>query len=333
MDKRKGNLIVGFLIWVLACPLLFGGTLVVLNKSDHEAALVDPAVLMVVARIPTGVGPHEAAVSPDGRYAYVSNYGAFGMVPGGTSRGGPGNTITVIDLKGRRVKSTFDLGTYERPHGIRVSRDGGRLWVTCEGAQAVLELDAATGSVKKIWKTEQQTSHMIVSTPDESKLYVANIGSGSVTVIHRASGRVTSIPVGPGSEGIDIAPDGKEVWVATRGNHRVTVIDTARDEILSRFDSGGEMPIRVKFSPDGKEVLVSNAESNSVSIFSAANRKLVDRVRVGSTPVGILITPDGRRAFVANTTSNQVTVVDVRERKVVATFTTGHEPDGMAWAN
>src|ERR1700752_2007735 len=53
--------------------------LVVLNKSDHQAALVDPRSHAVVAKIPTGRGPHEVAISPDGRTAYVSNYGAFGI--------------------------------------------------------------------------------------------------------------------------------------------------------------------------------------------------------------------------------------------------------------
>ncbi|MFQ5694784.1 MAG: YncE family protein, partial [Terriglobia bacterium] len=54
-------------------------TLVVLNKSDHEAALVDAATYEVRTKLPTGQGPHEAATSPDGRYAYVANYGSFAV--------------------------------------------------------------------------------------------------------------------------------------------------------------------------------------------------------------------------------------------------------------
>jgi YVTN family beta-propeller protein len=77
-------------------------TLIVLNKSDHEAALVDPQTNQVVAKIPTGRGPHEVAVSPDGKRAYVANTNA--------------NLITVIDVPARKVLSTFATGT--EPDGM-----------------------------------------------------------------------------------------------------------------------------------------------------------------------------------------------------------------------
>jgi hypothetical protein len=114
--------------------------LVVLNKSDHEAALVDPDSYQVLVKLPTGKGPHEVAASADGHSAYVSNYGSFGVFrPGEPAKVEPGHTITVLDLQHRSVRTTFDLGSFTRPHGIWVSRDSKRVWVTCEGAQAVLE--------------------------------------------------------------------------------------------------------------------------------------------------------------------------------------------------
>ena len=156
--------------------------LIVLNKSDHEAVLVDPARLAPVARIPTGRGPHEVAVSPDGRRAYVSNYGMYGVFREGQRVNEPGHPLSVIALERRAVVDTFDLGTYAKPHGIAVSRDGTALWVTCEDSRAVLEVDAASGRVVKAWTTGQETSHMIVPAVDESRLFVANIRSGSETM-------------------------------------------------------------------------------------------------------------------------------------------------------
>ncbi len=308
--------------------------LVVLNKSDHEAALVDPATYQVVAKLPTGKGPHEVATSPDGRYAYVSNYGAFSVFREGEKpKMQPGNTITVLDLKQRAVKATHDLASYTQPHGIWVSRDGSRLWVTCEGAQSVLELDAATGKIIKTWKTNQQTSHMVVPTPGEKKLYVANIRSGSVSVIDRGSDAVKTIATAAGSEGIAVSPDGHEVWVTNREANTLSIISPASDTVVSTVQSGGQMPIRVKFTPDGKQAWISNARSNTVTVFDVASRKLLGTIDVGAVPVGIQITPDGKLAFIANTNANQVIVLAVASRKVVRTFSTGNEPDGMAWAS
>jgi len=322
----------GLFLLILTTPA-FGDVLVVLNKSDHEAVMVDPSSYTSLGRVSTGQGPHEAATSPDGRYAYVANYGSYAVFrEGERPRMQPGNSITVVDLTERKVKAHYPLGQYTHPHGIWVSKDGKLLWVTTEGAQSVLELDAATGKILRNWQTSQNVSHMVVPTPDEKKLYIANIGSGSVTVIERASGKVTSILTGAGAEGIDVAPDGREVWISNRGAHNISILEVATDRIVATLPSGGQVPIRLKFTPDGKQVLVSNAQSNKVTIFDAAARKQVGEVAVGAVPVGILITPDGRRAFVANTNANQITVIDIASRKVLKTFTTGNEPDGMAWA-
>ncbi len=307
-------------------------TLIVLNKSDHEAALVNPATLKVAARLATGKGPHEVAVSADGRMAYVSNYGSYGVFRPGEQRQQPGETITVLDLKARKVAVTWTLGEFKRPHGIVASRDGTRLWVTVEENKAVLEIETSSGKIVKSWKTEQETSHMVAPARDETKLYVTNIRSGSVTVITRATDAVKTIVTAAGTEGVAISPDGKEVWVTNRGANTISVIDVATDTVKETFDSGGKMPIRVKFTPDGKEVLVSNAQSNLVSVFNAESRALVAKIEVGVVPVGIQMTPDGKRAFVANTNANKVSVIDIAARKVASTFETGIEPDGMAWA-
>ena len=75
--------------------------LLVLNKEESSLAIVDPASGKVVARVPTGEGPHEVTASSDGKLAFVGNYG------GRT----PGSTISVIDLAAqkelRRVPRVF----------------------------------------------------------------------------------------------------------------------------------------------------------------------------------------------------------------------------------
>lgn len=307
--------------------------LIVLNKSDHEAALVDPFNdHKIVSKLATGQGPHEVAVTPDGRWAFVANYGAYGVFKEGERHDEPGNSLTVLDLKGRKVARTISLGSYSKPHGIAVSRDGNHIWVTCEGSQSVLEVDAKSGKIRNTWKTAQDVSHMVVPTPDEKKLFVANIRSGTVTIIDRRTGNVRSIRTADGSEGIDVAPNGREVWVVNRGANTISVIDAANDSVLTTFESGGEFPIRIKFTPDGKQAFVSNAKSNEVAVIDAATRTIVGKVPVGVMPVGIQMDPTGRRAYVANTNDDKVTVIDVATHAVITTFTTGKEPDGMAWA-
>ena len=83
------------------------GTLVVTNKTPSTATIIDVASGRMLATLPTGAGPHEVVISPDGRTAVVTDYG-----------GQPRKTLTVIDLPALKVVRTIDLGTYTAPHCI-----------------------------------------------------------------------------------------------------------------------------------------------------------------------------------------------------------------------
>src|SRR5690606_2629150 len=85
------------------------GPLIVTNKSAATASFVDVAGNRLLATVPTGPGPHEIALSSDGRTAVVTDYG------GGAAGG---STLTVIDVPARRVARTVELGEHRRPHGI-----------------------------------------------------------------------------------------------------------------------------------------------------------------------------------------------------------------------
>jgi YVTN family beta-propeller protein len=192
---------------------------------------------------------------------------------------------------------------------------------------------------------------MVAASPDGKRAYVANIGSGSVTVVDVAQAKVVKdIPTGEGAEGIAIAPDGGEVWVVNRGADTVSVIDTKTLEIGATLKVP-QFPIRVKITPDGKRALISCARSGDVAVFDTATRKEVKRVSIdreavpGSesrlfstqfgkspTPVGLLIAPDGKRAWVASTNADVVSAIDLASLTVVGRLTAGKEPDGLAGA-
>jgi YVTN family beta-propeller protein len=315
-------------------PTARADTVVVACKSEFQLALVDPATEKVLVKLPTGRGPHEVAVSPDGRMAYVSNFGRYSVYPAGdTLHDKASNTITVIDLVDRKVKTTFDLGTHTGPHGMVVSHDGKIVWATTETPQAVLELDSSTGKILHVWNTTQERSHMIVATPKETKFYVTNTVSGSVSVIDRSTGEAKVIVTGPGTEGIAISPDGKEVWAASRADAKISIIATATDTIVASFSSGGKSPKRMDFTPDGSQVWVTNSGSGETTVFDARSHELLASITTSKDPSGVSISPDGRRAYVTNSAANVLTFVDVATRKILSTMQIGTDPDGIAWSS
>jgi YVTN family beta-propeller protein len=317
------------------------GTLVVLNKGEATASLIDLATGAVRATVATGEGPHEAVVSADGRVAVGADYGV---------RGRPGSSLTLIDVVNGRTMGTVDLGDYRRPHGLAWLPDG-RLLVTAEDNRSLLVVDVDEGKVVDAVETGQEISHMVEVAAGGRRAFVANIGSGSVTVIDVQRGEVIrSIATGAGAEGLAVLPDGSEVWVTNRSDDTVTVIDAQSLEIAATIQCAS-FPIRAEATPDGRYMLVSCARSGEVAVFDVTTRKEVRRVvmeleaadaggrlfgaRFGTSPVpiGILVDPAGTHAWVANSGADIIAEVDLASWKVTRLLEAGREPDGMAYSS
>ena len=318
-------------------PVSAGGTLVVLNKSDATASIIELKTGKVVATLPTGLQPHEAAVSPDGKQALVTNYG---------TRERAGSTLTVIDLLRPRVLKTIDVGSDRRPHGV-VFIDARRALVTAEGTKALLVIDVGKGAVEAAIETAQEVSHMVAASRDGKRAYVTNIGSGSVTVIDVAARKVlANVPTGEGAEGVAVTPNGKEIWVTNRAADMVSVLDAATLKVRATIPCAS-FPIRVAITPDGRRALVSNARSGDLAVIDVAARKEIGRMRApleavstdgrlfsfkGSTPIGVLIHPDGQHAYVAHANADAIAVFELSKLQLAGTLVAGREPDGMAFS-
>jgi YVTN family beta-propeller protein len=301
------------------------GTLIVLDKASAKAHLIalGQGGATALGTVPTGVGPHEVAVSPDGGTAVVSNYGEQT----------PGSTLTVIDVKGRLVRSTIDLGTRGRPHGLAFLPDG-RLLVTSEASRSLVIVDPLGGTVLGAIPTDQDGTHMVVTTRNGSRAFTANVGSGSVSAIDVAAGKVVAtIATAPGAEGIDLSPDESTLWVTNNRDQSVSVVDVKTLKVLTKLPCQG-FPIRAKFTPDGKRVVVSLPMSGELAVFDAVGRREVARVPVAepgqeSAPIGVLVHPSGALAYVAELAAGRVAVVDLSRGAVVARIPAGRHPDGL----
>ncbi|RMF67466.1 MAG: hypothetical protein D6743_04825, partial [Calditrichaeota bacterium] len=246
---------------------------------------------------------------------------------------------------------TIGLGEYRRPHGSVFLPDGKTLLVTAERNRALVLVDVSRAEVRGAIATDQEGSHMVVAAPAAHLAFVANIRSGSVSVLDLAtSKRVATVPTGAGAEGIDISPDEKEVWVANRADNTLSVLEVASLRVVKVLPCRS-FPIRVRFTPDGKYVLVSNARSGDVAVFDRKARTEVRRIvmaaraaedkrerlfsdRFGDSPVpvGILIDPESEYAYVANTNADVIAVIDLREWAVVDRLKAGREPDGLGYS-
>ena len=99
-------------------------SLLALSKTNHTLAIVDPATLNIIARIPVGEDPHEVVASTDGKTAYVCIYG-----------GGSLHEINIIDLIAQKPLTNIDTRPLFGPHGITFVN--GKAWFTAEGSKSI----------------------------------------------------------------------------------------------------------------------------------------------------------------------------------------------------
>ena len=327
-----------------------GGELLVISKKAHTLAVIDGATLKVLGTAPVGEDPHEVIASSDGRTAYVSNYG-FGQF----------NTLTTVDVTGIKTTGKIDLGALKGPHGL-VS-EGGKTWFTAEAAKAIGRYDPGTGKVDLVLGTGQNRTHMIWVSEDGQRVVTTNVSSGTVSLMERKELKMggpppgsggaggqggpppgpppgprgdgkdwdeTVVKVGNGSEGFDVSPDGREVWVANAQDGTISVIDFAERTEVATLRVNVPGANRLKFTPDGKRVLVGTQEG--VAVIDAGTREVVKRLTLGRGASGIQMEPNGARAFVACNRDGWVAVVDLKTMTMTGKIDAGGEPDGMAWA-
>jgi YVTN family beta-propeller protein len=330
--------------------------LLVLSKQNHTLAIVDPATLRVVAQVPVGDDPHEVVASSDGHTAYVSNYG-FGAF----------HTLSVVDLVGQKPEPQIELGPLRGPHGLDFMQ--GRVWFTAEAAKVIGSVDSGSRQVNWVMGTGQNRTHMIYVFPDAKKILTTNVNSATVTILEHTErpagggppppqggpnwqgagqpppGRVpggppgppggdwneTVIPVGGGSEGFDVMPDGKQAWVANAWDGTISVIDIAQKKLTATLQAKARGANRLKFTPDGSKALISAGPE--LVVFDVATQKEMKRLRIGNGGGGgIQMQPDGQRAYVAFAQDGFVAVIDLKSLEVVGKIDAGPNPDGMAWA-
>lgn len=339
-----GSVCLSVVLYAQSAP---SASLLVLSKQDHTLAIVDPSNLQVVAKAPVGNDPHEVIASTDGTTAYVSNYG-----------GGAYNTLAVIDLVAHKALPSIDLGPLRGPHGLTFV--GGKTWFTAEGAKAIGRYDPGAKKVDWILGTGQNRTHMIYVSDDEKKIVTTNVSSGTVSIIEQGAVQMrpppqrpemptppggagpsgparvdwnqTVVRVGDGSEGFDVSPDGKEIWVANAQDGTISIIDFAGKKVIQTLAADVPGANRLRFTPDGKHVLVSMLSGPDLVVLDASARKEIKRVPIGHGAAGIEMQPDGSRAFVACTPDDYVVVIDLQSLAVVGHIQAGGQPDGMAWA-
>jgi YVTN family beta-propeller protein len=165
--------------------------------------------------------------------------------------------------------------------------------------------------------------------PDTGRVYVANRGSNTVSVIDGATNTLIATIEDPAiPNGVAVNPRTDRIYVSNLGRS-VAVIDGAANAVVAMIPVGsGAFSIAV--NPETDRVYVANFNDRNVSVIDGATNSVIATIDLGGGALGIAFNPRTNRGYVANYQSGNVGVIDGATNTIAAVIPTGGTPASVA---
>jgi YVTN family beta-propeller protein len=311
----------------LAMPLIADPPLAVVEKKAGKVGFYSPDGKRL-AEVKVGAYPHEMVFSRDRKLLYVSDNGVEWM----TSKEKGFNTISIIDVAGRKKIGVIDLGQYYRPHSMAVLPATGEIVVTIENPHGLLLVDPDGKKVLRKYSTKGESPHMLILGPNAETAWASNANTGEVAVVNLASGDVEKlIPTGKNPQGAVLTKDGRRIYLTNTASNVISIIDPAKRELVGEIKTGNG-PARIVLTADEKTLVYNLMVDEAVAFADVATGKETGMVKLPGQPLSISKTADSRIVYLGIQDKDKVAVVSVPDRKIIRVIDTpaGAGPDTVA---
>jgi len=275
-DIRVGEQVHGL------CTPSDGRRLFTTIESENSLKVIDTTTDKIVDTIALTGRPNQCASTPNGRYVCVPIRN--------------GNSVDIVDTVARKVVKVLPVSL---PHNCYDADNDDALFVSSMGDQEIDLIDLKkmayakklpVGGIPRPYAVSKDGKRLYVALSDFHGFVIASIPD------QRIVARVELPPAPPlacrlephtPTHGIELSPDGKELWVTSLADSGVYVYDVASSNLSAKIPIG-KCPNWITFSRDGRYAAVSNSGSDDSSIIDTHTRREVARVKVGKSPKRLL---------------------------------------------
>lgn len=256
-----------------------------------------------------------------------------------------GDDISVIDLGSLKVVDDIKVNA-SNPHGLAVSSDGSRLFVTTESDKMLRVVDVST---KHIVAAVQLTGKPNQCAVTRNGRYVAvPIRDGdSVDIVDIQQSKIVKVlPIKEPHNAFSIGSD-RYLFVSSMGSHEISIIDLEKMDFSSVIPAGGR-PRPYVVTPDGKLIYVAVSNLHGFNIVDVQNKKVLTRFEMPSehpgpprprkfetpdtTTHGLALSPDGSELWVTSLLDDAIYVYDVKTSKIVGKVAVGDGPNWVVFS-
>ena len=234
----------------------------------------------------------------------------------------------------------------KNPHGIAVSPDKSRFYVSSESENVLDIVERTSGKMLRRVPIGERPNNVAI-THEGRRVYVCIRGESWVDIVDTTSmEKVKSVPVGRGPHNVYLSTDRKTMIATSMGEDKLTAIDTKSEEPLFAIPMGGvprPLAIDGKSGSEPRRPFVQLSDLHGFAVVDWATRKVVDKITLpdgpqGARPLiprtfshGIGIAPDGKTLWVTSLLDNSVSVFSMPDLERLATVPTGRGPDWLTF--
>ncbi|MDF0603379.1 hypothetical protein P1J78_21850 [Psychromarinibacter sp. C21-152] len=193
------------------------------HPAGDGVSLVDLIANELVAFVPTGAMPNYAVFGRDPDTVYVSNTG--------------NGTVSEVDLTRGIVRRNLVAG--EMPEHMVVHPSGNVLYVADAEPGHVLELALDSGEMVRSFDIGGEI-HGLGLTDDSDRLVVAGRGEDKLVSVNLTDGTQTKAALGPEPYHLTLLRGTDRLFVSSRADPKVWIVDAATLEPTSDFAVEGE---------------------------------------------------------------------------------------------
>ncbi len=300
-----------FALLLSPLPALAGGALLVMNSGAASLSVIDIDSQAELSRIPVLREPHHWTLTHDKRELLVGDTVANEMlfldpVTFAVRRRmpisdpyqlgfSPDGKFLVVTALARAQIDVYEAGSYKlvkrfglksMPSHLDFSPDSARVFITLQGTDHLAAIDLRSMTVAWDVPVGKAPAGLIWQN---GRVLVANMGSDDVAVVDPRDGRVIErLKIGKGTHQLFRSPDGKQLWVNSRIDSTVTIIDATSLKTIRSYKLPGG-PDDLVFAPDGK-VWFTLRFAHKVAVLDPASGNFTT-IAVGRSPHGIFINP------------------------------------------
>lgn len=295
---------------VIANNMMYSHSSTLYNADSLElTATVSDTVNLADFGFPDRAGdtngaPVEAVFSPDGKYAYVSQYRLQGPGAGVTAHDDCRNGEKVgrsavfrLNIETSQWDQVIEVGRV--PKFISLSPDGSIALVSnwCDESVSVVDLERGE-EVRQIPVDAAPRGSVVL--PDNRTAYVAAMYADELYKVDLETGESEIVlETDRKPRHLVLSPDATRMYLTVSGSDELLELDTATGQVLRSVSTGRE-PRSMAISPDGLALYVVNYYANTVTKFDAQTLEELQTVEVGQNPIGITYEPTKQRVWVAN---------------------------------